>query len=75
MKKNIVLENTDPVEIYGAGNRVLEALCGWFPQLRVAARGNLSKGCVEILLDREVEECVMISAVEKEGFSVDSIRS
>lgn len=41
----------------------------------VAARGNLSKGCVEILLDREVEECVMISAVEKEGFSVDSIRS
>ena len=51
MKKNIVLENTDPVEIYGAGNRVLEALCGWFPQLRVAARGN------EIIIEGSEADC------------------
>lgn len=41
MKTQIVLEGFDPVEIYGAGNRVLEALCSYFPQLVVVARGNI----------------------------------
>ena len=40
MKKTITLEAIDPLEIYGAGNRVLEALCGYFPRLKVAARGT-----------------------------------
>lgn len=47
MKKTIRLEAVDPLEIYGAGNRILEALCGYFPKLKVAARGN------EIVLDGE----------------------
>lgn len=51
MKKTVRLENTDPVEIYGAGNRVLEALCGWFPQLKVAARGE------EIMLEGSESDC------------------
>lgn len=45
MKKTVKLENTDPVEIYGAGNRVLEALCSYYPNLKVVARGD------EIFLD------------------------
>ena len=44
-KDTIHLEAIDPVEIYGAANRNLEALCGYFPNLKVVARGN------DILLD------------------------
>ena len=41
MSKNTIhLEAIDPVEIYGAANRNLEALCGYFPNLKVVARGN-----------------------------------
>ena len=53
MKKTIRLEAIDPLEIYGAGNRILEALCAYFPKLKVAARGT------EINLegkDSEIEE-------------------
>ena len=49
-KKTITLEAIDPVEIYGAGNKVLEALCSYFPHLKVAARGN------EIILEGQEEE-------------------
>lgn len=52
MKKNIRLEAIDPIEIYGAGNRILEALCKYFPELKVVARGN------EILLDGKKEDIV-----------------
>ena len=46
MSRNTIhLEAIDPVEIYGAANRNLEALCGYFPNLKVVARGN------DILLD------------------------
>ena len=40
MKKTIVLEAIDPVEIYGTGNRIFEALCSYFPELKAVARGN-----------------------------------
>ena len=40
MKETIRLETIDPIEIYGAANRNLEALCSYFPNLKVAARGN-----------------------------------
>jgi len=40
MKKTITLDSIDPVEIYGAGNRILEALCSHYPDLKVVARGN-----------------------------------
>ena len=52
-KKTIRLEAIDPVEIYGAANKVLEALCTYFPNLKVVARGN------EIILegkDTDIEE-------------------
>ena len=55
MKKTVKLENVGPVEIYGAGNRVLEALCGWFPQLKVAARGE------EIFLEGSESDCEKFS--------------
>ena len=45
MKKTIKLEAVDPVEIYGAGNKILEEFCSYFPGLKVIARGD------EIILD------------------------
>ena len=50
MKETIRLEAIDPIEIYGAANRNLEALCSYFPNLKVAARGN------EIHLDGSAED-------------------
>lgn len=52
-RKNINLEAIDPVEIYGAANKNLEALCSWFTNLKVIARGT------EIMLDgdeKDIEE-------------------
>lgn len=39
-RKTITLEAIDPLEIYGAANKNLEALCSYFPELKVIARGN-----------------------------------
>ena len=56
MKKTITLETVDPVEIFGAGNKILEEFVSYFPGLKAVARGN------EIHLDgkeddiREFEE-------------------
>ena len=41
----------------------------------VSARVDLNKSCAEIFLDREVGEDILLSAVEKEWFSVESIQS
>ena len=48
-KETIRLESIDPIEIYGAANRNLEALCNYFPNLKVAARGSEIhlEGCTE----------------------------
>lgn len=51
MKNTIRLEAIDPIEIYGAGNRILEALCSYFPQLKVIARGD------EIFLEGCEKDC------------------
>ena len=45
MKKTIQLEAIDPIEIYGAGNRILTEFCSYFPKLKVTARGH------ELILD------------------------
>ena len=45
MKKTIRIEGIEPVEIYGAGNKILEEFCSYFPSLKVVARGD------EIILD------------------------
>lgn len=44
-RETMKLEAMDPVEIYGPANKNLEALCSYFPELKIAARGN------EIILD------------------------
>ena len=49
-KETIRLEAIDPIEIYGAANRNLEALCSYFPNLKVTARGN------DIHLDGSLED-------------------
>jgi len=53
MRKTIKLEAIDPIEIYGAGNKILEEFCTYFPTLKVVARGT------DIILDgkeTQVEE-------------------
>ena len=40
MKNTLKLENIDPIEIYGAGNKILSEFCTYFPELRVVARGD-----------------------------------
>ena len=40
MKKTIQLETIDPLDLYGAGNRILSEFCSYFPHLKVVARGN-----------------------------------
>jgi len=50
MKSTITLEAIDPVDLYGPGNRILEALSGYFPNLKIVARGS------EIILDGKEED-------------------
>ena len=45
MKRTITLQAANPVEILGAGNRILDEFCSYFPGLRVTDKGN------EIYLD------------------------
>ena len=45
MRKTIKLEAVDPIEIFGAGNKILEEFCSYYPELKVIARGD------EIILD------------------------
>ena len=52
-RQSIKLEAIDPIDIYGPANKNLEALCSYYPELKVAARGN------EIILDgkeKDVED-------------------
>ena len=45
MKKTIKLEDVEPIVLYGAGNKILEEFCSYFPGLKVTARGT------DIILD------------------------
>ncbi|MCI7634127.1 MAG: PhoH family protein [Bacteroidales bacterium] len=56
MKKTITLEAIDPVEIYGAGNKILDEFCTYFPGLKVAARGNM------IMLEGDEEQIARFSS-------------
>ena len=49
-KSTIRLEAIDPIEIYGATNKNLEALCSYFPELKAVARG------CEIILEGKDED-------------------
>lgn len=46
----------DPIEIYGAGNKILAEFCSYFPGLKVVARGNL------IMLDGNEEQIEQFSS-------------
>lgn len=46
----------DPIEIYGAGNKILAEFCSCFPGLKVVARGNL------IMLDGNEEQIEQFSS-------------
>ena len=37
MKKTITLEAIDPIELYGAGNKILTEFCSYFPHLKVGS--------------------------------------
>lgn len=50
MKKTIKLEAVDPIAIYGAGNKILEEFCTYYPNLKVVARGD------EIILEGKETE-------------------
>ncbi len=54
-KQTITLEAIDPLEIFGPGNRNLEALCAYFPKLKVVARGN------EVILEGEQNDVDMFA--------------
>ncbi|MCD8313245.1 MAG: PhoH family protein [Bacteroidales bacterium] len=66
MKKTITIGQVNPLEIYGAGNKVFETLCHFFPDLKAVARGN------EIILEggqKDVEnfEMIIYSLVERQS--------
>lgn len=50
MKKTVRLEAVDPVKLYGAGNKILEEFCSYYPTLKVIARGD------EIILEGKDEQ-------------------
>lgn len=50
MTKNIILEEIDPIEIYGVNNRLLDSFRGHFPKLKIVARGG------ELIVDGEEGE-------------------
>jgi len=50
MKKTITLEAIDPVEILGAGNKILNEFCTYYPSLKVSDKGN------EITVEGEKEQ-------------------
>ena len=49
IEKNIVLEDIDPVLLYGAGNNHLQMIRALFPKLRIVARDNV----IRVLGDEE----------------------
>lgn len=50
MKTKISIETIDPIELYGAGNKIFNEFCSYFPGLKVVARGNI------LLLDGKPEQ-------------------
>ena len=49
IEKHIVLEDIDPVILYGAGNTHLQMIRALFPKLRIVARDNV----IRVLGDEE----------------------
>ena len=43
IEKHIVLEDIDPVMLYGAGNAYLQIIKALYPKLRIVARDNVMR--------------------------------
>lgn len=69
MKKTIVISGMNCEHCVQSVTDSLDQIEG------VSAKVDLVKGRAEVFLDREVEEAILIAAVEKEGFSVDSVQN
>ena len=50
IEKHIVLEDIDPVVLYGAGNTYLQIIKALYPKLRIVARDNV----IRVLGDEEL---------------------
>ncbi len=55
IEKQIILENIDPIDIYGANNAKIDQIKTYFPKLKIVARGNIIKvyGSEQIILEFE----------------------
>ena len=59
IEKHIVLEDIDPVILYGAGNTHLQMIRALFPKLRIVARDNVIR-----VLGEEEEMCACEENIE-----------
>ena len=60
IEKHIVIEDIDPVILYGVGNNNLQMIKALYPKLRIVARGNV----VHVMGD-ELEMCAFEENLEK----------
>ena len=60
IEKHIVIEDIDPVILYGVGNSNLQMVKALYPKLRIVARGNV----VHVMGD-ELEMCAFEENLEK----------
>ncbi|MGB0869239.1 MAG: PhoH family protein [Flavobacteriales bacterium] len=62
IEKQIILENIDPIDIYGANNAKINQIKTYFPKLKIVPRGNIIKvfGPEEIILEFEKKMTRMV---------------
>lgn len=67
IEKQIILENIDPIDIYGANNAKIDQIRTYFPKLKIVARGNVIKvfGSEEIILEFEMKLLRMMRHFKK----------
>ena len=75
-EKRIELHHIDPVEIFGVNDRLILRLGGYFPKLKVIARGNsiALKGCdKDIAAFEKALNRVIETRGKKRSLSIDDI--
>ncbi len=67
IEKQIILENIDPIDIYGANNAKIAQIKTYFPKLKIVARGNIIKvyGSEQIILEFEKKLLLMMRYFKK----------
>ena len=77
-EKKIELQEIDPVEIFGVNDRLLNRLSGYFPKLKVVARGNtisLKGTQKEIAQFESAVEALIAKRFKKRNLNIDDIDS